>query len=67
MIDKYKGLSLNVNELDFIITPNQYLEIPTKNIHKIIKLLVDKMYTCPKNKIYIRMKNFINCQDKPIF
>ena len=51
VIDKYKGLSLNVNELDFIITPNQYLEIPTKNIHKIIKLLVDKMYTCPKNKL----------------
>lgn len=22
VIDKYKGLSLNVNELDFIITPN---------------------------------------------
>ena len=51
VIDKYKGLSLNANELDFIITPNQYLEIPTKNIHKIIKLLVDKMYTCPKNKL----------------
>ena len=51
VIDKYKGLSLNVNELGFIITPNQYLEIPTKNIHKIIKLLVDKMYICPKNKL----------------
>ena len=37
VIDEYKGLSLDGDGLDFIITPKQYLEIPVKNINKLKK------------------------------
>ena len=51
VIDEYKGLSLYEDGLDFIITSNQYLEIPVKNINKLRTLLLDKMHTCPKNRL----------------
>ena len=51
VIDEYKGLSLDGDGLDFIITPKQYLEIPVKNINKLRTLLLDKMHTCPKNRL----------------
>ena len=51
VIDEYKGLSLYEDGLDFIITSKQYLEIPVKNINKLRTLLLDKMHTCPKNRL----------------
>lgn len=51
VIDEYKGASLYIDDLDWIIMPQQYLEIPVRHINQLKDLLFDRLLSCPKNQL----------------
>ena len=51
VIDEYRNASLSIDDLDWLITPKQYLEIPIRYINKIKELLINKLHVCPRNKL----------------
>lgn len=51
VIDEYRNISLSIDDLDWVITPKQYLEVPIRHINKIRELLLNKLHICPKNKL----------------
>ena len=51
VIQEYKNDSLIIDNLDRIIRPKQYLEVPIRHINKIKELLVNKLYNCPRNRL----------------
>ena len=51
VIDNYRGVSLYVDGLDYIITPKQYLDTPIRYVQSIKKLLIDKLHSCPRSNL----------------
>ena len=50
VIAEYKG-TMYVDDLDWFISPKQYLETPIKHINRIRELLINKLYICPSNTL----------------
>lgn len=51
VIDEYRSSYLYVDDLELIITPKQYLDVPVRHLNKIKELLLDKLHTCPKSRL----------------